>query len=77
MTGPDAILVGSSSATHCRPWEIEAHHIQAINRNHSEMVKFHSNDVAYDRVLVILRRFTRTASDMTIPRKLSPKEGIK
>jgi len=77
MSGPDAILVGSSSATHGRSWEIEAHHIQAIDRNHSEMVKFQSNDAIYDRVLTILKRFTRASSNMLMPRKLSPKEGIK
>lgn len=61
MTGPRKILVDSTSATHGRPWETEAHHIHALNREHSDLVKFSIHDSDYDRVLAILKRLTLTA----------------
>lgn len=74
MTGPPDILVDSSSATHGRPWEREAHHVQAMHRNHSDLVKFSSHDSDYDRVLAILKRFV-SAAVLAIPRRLPPAEG--
>lgn len=50
MTRPTAVLIMKSSAIHCRPWENEAEHICAINRTHSEMVKFGPYDPDYDNV---------------------------
>lgn len=70
MTGRRTVLVDSSSATHGRSWEIEAHHIQALNRTHSEMVKFSSNDGDYDRVLAVLRRMA-SAAVLAIPRAVT------
>ena len=77
MEGPPTILVGSSSATHGRPWENKAHHIQAIDRDHSEMVKFRRHDVVYDRVFVVLKRFMEASLKISVPRKLKPKENMK
>lgn len=57
MKGERVVLVGQSSATHGRPWENLAHHIQAINRSHSNLVKFSPNDEVYDRILVRLKEF--------------------
>ncbi|KAL8884110.1 MAG: hypothetical protein Q9215_007769, partial [Flavoplaca cf. flavocitrina] len=64
MTGPPAILVDASSATHGRPGEDQVHHIQPLNRNHSELVKFGRKDVGYDVVLGFLREFAESASDI-------------
>lgn len=65
MKGPDAILVGQASATHGRSWENKAHHIQAINRAHSQLVKFRANDEVYRRTLGTLKEFTKEAVTMT------------
>ncbi|RDW76075.1 hypothetical protein BP5796_06896 [Coleophoma crateriformis] len=75
MTGRETILVGSSSATHGRSWESQAHHIQAINRNHSDLVKFRNNDEVYSTVLAKLKSFTTKASGTRFPRR-SQTEGI-
>ncbi|KAK6449817.1 hypothetical protein FP744_10006067 [Trichoderma asperellum] len=50
MTRPTAVLIMKSSAIHCRPWENGAEHICAINRTHSEMVKFGPYDPDYDNI---------------------------
>ncbi|OBT66968.1 hypothetical protein VE03_04238 [Pseudogymnoascus sp. 23342-1-I1] len=65
MEGPYAILVGQASATHGRPWENEAHHIQAINRAHSQLVKFRANDEVYRRILGTIKEFAKQAVIMT------------
>jgi hypothetical protein len=75
MDGPPAILVGSSSATHTRPWETGVHSMIAINRNHSDLVKFKPYDDDYEHVLGILKRFVEASSSMSIPRKLSTEAG--
>ncbi|KAH0556219.1 hypothetical protein GP486_005853, partial [Trichoglossum hirsutum] len=77
MTGPRAVLVDSSSATHGRPWESEAHHIQAINRNHSDIVKFSLQDKYYYVVLQHLRQLAADAIDLTQNRFPEPKELTK
>ncbi|KFZ11275.1 hypothetical protein V502_07637 [Pseudogymnoascus sp. VKM F-4520 (FW-2644)] len=64
MKGPDAILVGQASATHGRSWENKAHHIQAINRDHSQLVKFRANDEVYRKILVTLKEFSQQAFAM-------------
>ncbi|EHK42206.1 hypothetical protein TRIATDRAFT_14480, partial [Trichoderma atroviride IMI 206040] len=61
MTGPVAVLVSKSSATHCRPWENGQQYICAINRTHSEMVKFSSEDSEYEKVLGRLQSLVREA----------------
>ncbi|KND89201.1 Protein SERAC1 [Tolypocladium ophioglossoides CBS 100239] len=49
MKGPLAVLVTKSSATHCRPWEDGTEHMCAIDRTHSDMVKFGQHDNEYDK----------------------------
>lgn len=72
MTGPRTVLVEQSSATHTRPWENQAHQVQAIDRNHSDMVKFdHEYDLDLERVATILKGFVDGASSMTGPRDIS------
>jgi hypothetical protein len=61
MKGGPAVLVHSSSATHGRSWEGEAHHIQPISRTHSDLVKYSIHDGVYQRVLHILQSFTESA----------------
>jgi len=74
MKGPLTVLVDSSSATHGRHWETETYHVQAINRNHSDLVKFSVHDPDYDRVLAVLKRLVSKAVK-AIPRGLAPAEG--
>jgi hypothetical protein len=61
MSGPTAILVTKSSATHCRPWEDGAEYICAINRSHSDMVKFIPNDSDYLAVQERIKGLARRA----------------
>lgn len=61
MAGPVAVLVSKSSATHCRPWENGQQYICAINRTHSEIVKFGSEDSEYEKVLGRLQSLVREA----------------
>jgi hypothetical protein len=75
MTGPPTVLVDMSSATHGRPWEGDAQHILALNRSHSELIKFSYHDHDYPRVLEILRKLVAGAI-MAIPRTLSGAQGI-
>ncbi|UKZ56936.1 hypothetical protein TrVGV298_010783 [Trichoderma virens] len=61
MSGKPAALVSKASATHCRPWEDGPEHICAINRTHSEMVKFSVEDPEYDKVLGRIRSLAQHA----------------
>lgn len=77
MTGPLTILVEQSSATHTRPWENETHHVQAIDRNHKDMVKFdHDYDPDLGRVKTIFHEFINGASSMAGPRRNSAQGGL-
>jgi hypothetical protein len=58
MSGKPAVLVDIASATHGRPWELEDRYILAINRAHSDLVKFSKQDEDYEVVLHHLRRFS-------------------
>jgi protein SERAC1 len=64
MTGKPTVLVDSASATHGRPWEIEDCYIHAINRSHSDLVKFAKQDEDYEVVLHHLQRFCSVAEDV-------------
>lgn len=55
------MLVDIHSATQGRPWENGEKFIEAINRNHSDLVKFTRNDEDYERVLAHLRRIVHRA----------------
>lgn len=61
MSGPLRMLVDIHSATQGRPWENGENFIDAINRNHSDLVKFSRNDEDYERVLAHLRRIVHRA----------------
>ena len=61
MKGDTAVLVSSSSATHGRPWETDARYSQAVNRNHSDLVKYSMKDQDYIIVLEHLRESSRSA----------------
>jgi hypothetical protein len=64
MTGDRKILVGSASATNNRAWENAAHHMQAIARDHSGLVKFTRQDEIQEVVLLCLENFMESASDV-------------
>jgi hypothetical protein len=74
MAGNLAVLVGISSATHGRPWENQAHHIQAISRNHSDLVKFSSRDEIYYKILDQVKDFTEDAAKV-VEARFSNKAG--
>lgn len=61
MDGPKTILVTKSSATHCRPWEDGPEHICAVNRTHSNMVKFKLHDEELDKALQRLKGLAQRA----------------
>ncbi|KAM0247492.1 hypothetical protein ACHAQJ_009831 [Trichoderma viride] len=61
MAGPAAVLVSKPSATHCRAWENGPQFICAIDRNHSEMVKFGPEDDEYEKVLEGIQNLVREA----------------
>lgn len=64
MTGNPALLVNQASATHGRPWENEAHHMQGVNRSHSDMVKLYPNDPIYYTIREILKDFVQEAEEV-------------
>jgi hypothetical protein len=74
MKGRPAVLVHSSSATHGRPWECEAHHIQPVGKIHSDLVKYSVHDGVYARVLHVLQRYTKSAVTVIRDRSMG-KEG--
>ncbi|KAL7795561.1 ankyrin repeat-containing domain protein [Trichoderma afarasin] len=79
MSGEPAVLVSKASATHCRLWEDGPEHICAINRSHSEMVKFSQEDSEYEKVLGRIRSLTQRAiitRRKPISPHLSPEEQI-
>jgi hypothetical protein len=68
MDGPLTVLVDIYSATQGRSWENTDRFIEAINKDHSNLVKFHRNDEAYERVLGHLKRFAQQAT-VVIPKR--------
>lgn len=75
MEGPATIFVTVASASHGRPWEMGVQYVQAVNRTHSEMVKYRRHDDVYDRVLAALDSFSMAACAMTRSHRLSLEEG--
>ena len=61
MSGESKVLVDRFSARSGRLWEEDATHLQPINRNHSDMVKFSKWDDDYDVVREILQNFRKNA----------------
>jgi hypothetical protein len=70
-------LVNESSATHGRPSEDKAHHVHAINRSHSELVKYARRDEVYDIVLGFLQEFAGAAIDVVKARFLTTLNGTR
>ncbi|RDW65591.1 hypothetical protein BP5796_10283 [Coleophoma crateriformis] len=68
MKGEKKVLVDRDSATHGRPHENQPHHAQPINRNHSDMVKYHQNDQYYKLTLKILQDFVEGSSNFLMSR---------
>ena len=56
-----AILVSSASATHGRSWEVGDRYVVALNRTHSELVKFSQHDDDYEMVRDCLQQFADAA----------------
>ena len=75
MSGPPAVLVNASSATHSRPGEDQAHDIHAVNRTHSEMMKFSRKDVDYNIVAGFLDEFAISAPDIIEARFVQGRRG--
>ncbi|KAF2455214.1 hypothetical protein BDY21DRAFT_324439 [Lineolata rhizophorae] len=64
MCGPPALLVSCNSATHCRPWEDTTYNVQALPRNHSDLVKYSRFDPDYLTVLSKLRTFIKRTENV-------------
>ncbi|KFA66966.1 hypothetical protein S40285_09524, partial [Stachybotrys chlorohalonatus IBT 40285] len=67
LTGPSAVLVPQTSATHCRHWETGEEYICAINRTHSEMVKFGPEDDEYEKARARISHLVRWALVIRLP----------
>jgi len=79
MKGETAVLVSSSSATHGRPWETDPQYNQAVNRNHSDLVKYSMKDQDYIIVLEHLRESSRSAERVIrfrFPELVSSRESL-
>ncbi|KAI0864359.1 hypothetical protein F4860DRAFT_441662 [Xylaria cubensis] len=61
MKGPPAVLVTKLSATHCHTEDQGLEKICAINRTHSEMVKFGPEDPEYDKALPRIKSLAQRA----------------
>lgn len=61
MNGPEVVLVDQLSATICRPWEDDSVHVAAIDRAHSEVIKFGLHDPEYKKVRGRLCHLSRRA----------------
>ena len=75
MTGKPSVLVGSASATHGRPWELGERYVQAINRSHSDLVKFAKQDEDYEVVRHHLQRFSKVAVDV-VQKRFKEVQGL-
>lgn len=62
MSGERKVLVSTSSATHCRPWEDTNDHMCPMQRDHSNLVKFSPHDHGYDTVLHVLQGMVQRAA---------------
>jgi hypothetical protein len=67
MTGPPAILVDKQSSMQGRQWEHEIKQI-GLNRNHSDLVKFHRYDEDYELICSQLQLFTTHAAEVIAKR---------
>ncbi|ETS83080.1 hypothetical protein PFICI_04956 [Pestalotiopsis fici W106-1] len=72
MNGEHVVFVGSASATHCRPWENEAHHVLGLDRDHSALVKFRSRDQDYTKVRNILQEIVNDQYKLPTPKPNIP-----
>ncbi|KAH7305022.1 hypothetical protein B0I35DRAFT_382185, partial [Stachybotrys elegans] len=59
MSGPNVCLVTKASATNCQPWVSGPEHVCAINRTHSEIVKFQHQDHDYKNVIQRMKSLIR------------------
>jgi hypothetical protein len=64
MNGDPMVLVDKDSATHGRPWEMDSRFIIAIDRNHSDLVKFERYSDDYERVLACIRLLLENSVDI-------------
>ncbi|KAF1997265.1 hypothetical protein P154DRAFT_524915 [Amniculicola lignicola CBS 123094] len=67
MTGPPAILVDRYSSFQGRPWEQDANQL-GLNRNHSDLVKFHRYDEEYEWICSRLQNFVTRAAEVIAKR---------
>ncbi|KAF7532235.1 hypothetical protein G7054_g8144 [Neopestalotiopsis clavispora] len=70
MNGEHVVLVGSASATHCRPWESEVRHVLGLNRDHSGLVKFRSGDEDYIKVRNVLGEIANNQYRLSRPKPM-------
>ncbi|KAK2594893.1 hypothetical protein QQS21_007392 [Conoideocrella luteorostrata] len=61
MKGPCAVLVAKPSATHCCRGKPGIENTCAIDRTHSDTVKFRPQDPEYDKVIVRIKHLARRA----------------
>jgi protein SERAC1 len=71
MKGEPVVLVDKDSATHSRPWEVDPRFIVAIDRTHSDLVKFERYSDDYEHVLACIRLLLENATDI-VSRRFNP-----
>ncbi|VUC34805.1 unnamed protein product [Clonostachys rosea] len=64
MNGPPTVLVSKESATHRRSWAPGSEQLCAINRNHSEIVKFSPHDNDYENALQLIKGIAQRAASV-------------
>lgn len=64
MNGDRVVLVAKDSAIHSRPWEMDSRFVIAIDRSHSDLVKFERYSGDYEHVLACLRLLLENATDI-------------
>jgi hypothetical protein len=72
MNGDPIVLVDKDSATHSRPWEMDPRFIIAVDRSHSDLVKFERYSDDYEHVLACIRLLLENSADIVSRRFNAP-----
>ena len=68
MDGEKTVLVAKESAIHGRPWEMQPRFIIAVDRSHSDLVKFEQGSDDYEHVLTCIRLLLEDVTDIVCRR---------
>jgi protein SERAC1 len=77
MKGDPIVLVDKDSATHSRPWEMDPRFIIAVDRSHSDLVKFERYSDDYEHVLACIRLLLENSADIVSRRFNAPPPSLR